>query len=62
MILVSFWPLMPVQKYHIRITIMELVFLPKFPEYVQKENAGLKGTEDNQTFSSQHTLVVMYWG
>lgn len=41
---------------------MELVFLPKFPEYVQKENAGLKGTEDNQTFSSQHTLVVMCWG
>lgn len=27
---------------------MEFVFLPKFPNCVQKGNVGLKGTEDNQ--------------
>ena len=34
-------------------TTMELVFLPKFPNYFQGEknnnNTGLKGIEDNQT-------------
>lgn len=35
---------------------MDLVVLPKFPNYFQEENADLKGTEDNQTSFPPNTL------